>query len=80
MRIDFTASHSRSDYGAPSVAYDDGTSTAVFDEPLSVDYDLYGLVINYEFETFNLRSSTTSIDYFSDGAVDYATLAIGQCL
>lgn len=74
MRIDFTASHSRSDYGAPSVAYDDGTSTAVFDEPLSIDYDLYGLVINYEFETFNLRSSTTSIDYKSDGAVDIAAM------
>ena len=75
MRIDFKASHSSSDYNAPSIGYDDGTSTAVFDEPLSIEYDLYSLAVDYEFDNFNLRSSTSSIDYTSVGAVDIVSIA-----
>lgn len=71
LELRFTANQSKSDFGAPSISEDDGTSVAEIDEPLSQDYDMYGLQIDYEFESFSLHSSTTSIDYVSDGILDF---------
>jgi iron complex outermembrane receptor protein len=76
LTLGFTASYSRADYGAPSVSFDDGTSPAVLDEPMSVDYDVYGFTIDYDFTNFTVRSSTSYIDYSSESVIDIAGLDV----
>ena len=70
LSIGFTAWRSRSDYGAPSVAGDDGINTGAFNEPNVSDYDVLGLTVQYDFSTFSISSSTSHIDFINDGVLD----------
>jgi iron complex outermembrane receptor protein len=71
LNVTLSAWSSRSDYGAPSAATEDGLSTVIFEEPLAADYDLYGLTINYDFPAFAVTSATSYLDYSSEGELDF---------
>jgi iron complex outermembrane recepter protein len=71
---------SRSQFGAAPTSRDDRTSTALADEPLSVDYDLYSLTIGYDFPSFSLASTTSSLSYDNAGVQDLQPIGIGSQL
>ena len=70
LAVELTVSRSRNDADAPSTALDDGTSTAVFEEPVSTDLDSSGLIVEYDFTHFSLLSATSYLDYSNVGLLD----------
>jgi iron complex outermembrane receptor protein len=67
---------SRSDYGAPSMGLDNGRYSITADEPMSTDYDAYGLKIGYDFPGISIASMTSYLDYNNSGILDLAPLGI----
>lgn len=61
----------RNDYGAQSIGRDDLTNNSSDLEPFTIDYDVYGLKVGYDFSGFSLTSSTGYIDYRNDSALTF---------
>jgi iron complex outermembrane recepter protein len=70
LSLGLTAWRVSNDYGAPSASRDDGGISALLDEPLSTDYDTYGLKLGYGFTGFALTSVTSYFDYANEGVLD----------
>jgi len=70
LSIGLTAWLSRDEFGAQSQAPDTGDHPAVIDEPISTDFDKYGLTVNYEFESFSATSTTSYIQFDSQNLLD----------
>ena len=69
----------RNDYGAPSFSDDNNefpgasSPTAVTsDQPSSVDFEVFGLNIGYDFGAFTLSSVTSHIDYTNHSKLDFS--------
>ena len=60
---------SKDDSGANDSSDDDAKTLSPFDEPVTTDYDTYGLAVTYDFENFSLLSSTSYIDYDNEGVL-----------
>jgi iron complex outermembrane recepter protein len=69
--IGLSAWASRADYGAPSNANDDGTHSAQLSEPITIDYNVYGLTLGYEARTFSISSTTGYLDYTNSNVQDF---------
>lgn len=54
---------SRNDYDAPSAGTQDGHYRGRLDQPMTTDYDAYGLKIGYDFASFSLTSMTSYLGY-----------------
>src|SRR5687768_11319160 len=54
LSVGLSAWLSRSDFGAPSVGNENDQSPIVVEEPLSTNYDAYGLKISYQFSAFSV--------------------------
>jgi outer membrane receptor protein involved in Fe transport len=61
---------SRSDFGAPSLADDQGRHSSINDEPVRTDYDAYSLKVSYDFGSFLVTSMSSYLDYENDGSLD----------
>jgi iron complex outermembrane recepter protein len=70
LSIGFSAWLSRSDYGAPSVSRDDGSHTATLAEPITTDFDAYGLRVGYDFDNVSFSSVTSLLNYDNDSQLD----------
>ena len=70
LSIGLSAWVSRSDVGAPSSGDDNGRNSSLFDEPISTDYDAYGLTIGYEDARFSLTSLTSYLDFSNNLDLD----------
>lgn len=70
LSIGLSAWLSRADYGGPSVADDNGQHAAILDEPISIDYDVYGVKIGYDFPWFSVASMTSYLDYAQYSVLD----------
>lgn len=85
LSIGLSAWLSRADYGAPSTGFEPGQSSRLGDEPMSTDYDAYGLKIGYDFPGVSVTSMTSYLDYATayhlgrgvvlDGILDATTFA-----
>jgi iron complex outermembrane recepter protein len=56
---------SRADYGSPSFSPDNRQIPVLVDEPISFDYDIFGLSVAYDFSAFSVSSATSYVDYFN---------------
>lgn len=70
LSIEMSAWVSRDDRGAASAADDDGNNPTFQDEPISTDYEAYGLSLEYTLPGFTVTSATSYIDYDNVGALD----------
>lgn len=66
LSINASAWRSSTDQGAPSIAPEVKETPVVAAEPVSTDYDAYGLKTTYAFAGFLLSSSTSYLDYTND--------------
>jgi iron complex outermembrane receptor protein len=78
LSIGLSVWRSRADYGAPSVSADNGVHNATLDEPISTDFDVYGLKIQYEFPWASISSSSSYLEYLNDGYLDVGGLIPGR--
>jgi outer membrane receptor protein involved in Fe transport len=65
---------SRTHLGAQSIGFADRTNATPNNQPVDMDYDLYGLKIGYQFPSFKLTATSGYIDYLNNsyfGLVDY---------
>lgn len=67
--VGLSAWFSRSDYGAPPQSAN-GKTNAELDEPMSTDYDLFGLKLSYRLPAFSITSATGYLDFENDGFLD----------
>lgn len=74
MTVNVSAWFSRAKNGAASIASDDGIQNSVVDEPIEIDYDIFGLKIDYDFANMSLLSSTSYMDYRSTRVQDIAAI------
>jgi iron complex outermembrane recepter protein len=72
LSIGLLAWSSRSDFDAPPMGFADGTNSMAALEPYSVDYDVYGLQVDYDFGAFTLSSRTSDIDFTNEGLIALA--------
>lgn len=74
LTVDMFGWLSRTDYGAPSMGDSNGQRNAVLavggNEPISTDYDAYGLKIGYDFPSFSVQSMTSYLDFANRGKLD----------
>jgi len=70
LSIGASAWSSRADYGAPSTGLSDGTNPSLADEPITTDYDLYGLRVTYKSQYFSLSSVTGYMDFNNESSLD----------
>lgn len=59
---------------AGGVRVSSGTITATQPQPTDIEFTLYGFNVGYEFQSFELRSRSSYIDYNSDNYFDVAPL------
>lgn len=71
LSVGLSAWLSRTDYGAPSSSADGTFNTHLLNEPISDDFDAYGLKIGYEFSHLSVTSMTSYLDYANRGMLDY---------
>jgi iron complex outermembrane recepter protein len=62
---------SRTDYDGQALADDDNRHRGFIDEPITTDYDAFGLKVAYDFAPFSLVSATSYLDYFNDSNLDF---------
>jgi iron complex outermembrane receptor protein len=74
LSIGLSGWSSRNDYGAPSMAADNGRYSITANEPMSTNYDAYGLKVGYDFTGFSVASMTSYLDYDNSGVLDLAPL------
>jgi iron complex outermembrane recepter protein len=70
LTMDLTTWVHRSDYGAPSTGEDDQRHVSPFPEPHATDYDVFGLKLAYEFDSFMVTSSSSYMDYSGHSVLD----------
>lgn len=80
LSVDLSGWFSRNDYGAPPTSGDGETNASLVDEPIAVDYDVYGLKLAYELPAFTITSSTSSIDYSNIGDLDFTPIGFPATL
>lgn len=77
LSIGVSAWNSSSDYGAPSMSLDDGTYSIAGNEPMSSNYEVYGLRIGYDISgSISIEAMTSYLDYDNSGVLDLAPLAL----
>ncbi len=70
LSIGAEAWHSETKYGAPSLSLNNDTITATQPEPTDIKFNMYGLRIGYDFQSFSVSSMSGYIDYNSDNYFD----------
>jgi iron complex outermembrane recepter protein len=73
LSIGISAWLSRIDAG-PSTTNSEGRQTAIVDEPLAIDFDIYGFKLGYDFARFSVVSTTSYLDYVNDSLRDLRIL------
>ncbi len=63
ITVSAMAWHSESDLDGRPLSGRDRQTVLAIDEPTEIDYDVYALNLLYDFASFTLSSSTSSIDY-----------------
>jgi iron complex outermembrane receptor protein len=74
LSIGLSAWISRRDYGAPSASDDNQRTSTTLDLPYSIDYDVFGLKIGYDFSAVSVTSTTSYLEYSTAGSSDLQTL------
>ena len=69
LSIGLSAWSSRDDAGAPSVGYTFDKQGSLLDQPISTDYDAYGLKVGYRFPLFSISSATSYLRYTNEGTL-----------
>lgn len=72
LTIDLAAWLSREDYDENNSALEDRTHNSPLHEPVSVDYDLYGLTVGYDFDAFSLTSATSHLTFENSSVNDFS--------
>lgn len=70
LSVGLSAWTSRSAYGAPSLADDNGRHSSTNEEPVRTNYDVYGVEVRYEFPSFSVTSMSSYLEYENDGSLD----------
>ena len=70
LSIVASAWSSRADFGGPSFSTDGHNANSPLDQPISTDYNLYGLKVGYEFSGFLMNSATGYLDYSNRNVLD----------
>jgi outer membrane receptor protein involved in Fe transport len=78
LSVGLVAWHSEAKYGGPSLSTDEHTITATEPQPTTIKFDMYGLKVGYDFQSFSLNSMTSYLDYHSDNYFDISP--VGQLL
>jgi iron complex outermembrane recepter protein len=68
---------SHQNYGAPSLGNDQRTRNTTLAEPSSIDYDVYGGHVQYDFHSFTASSSTSYLRFKERDTLDYGTDYLG---
>jgi iron complex outermembrane recepter protein len=76
LSIGASAWLSRSDFGATPGSADGLRNSATLAEPLSTDYDAFGLKVGYDFGNFSLTSMTSYLEYDNNGILDLNVFAV----
>lgn len=71
LSIGLSAWVSRQNYGAPSIGTDERQSDHLLGEPITVDYEVYGAKINYNFGAFSVTSMTSYLNHRESDTLDY---------
>ncbi|WP_162248268.1 MULTISPECIES: TonB-dependent receptor [unclassified Sphingomonas] len=76
LSVGLSAWISRADYGMPSFGNSDDFNTVAAPQPVTTDFDAYGLKIGYDFPTFTVTSGTSYLRYRNTGYLNLAPLGI----
>jgi outer membrane receptor protein involved in Fe transport len=76
LSIGLSAWISRADYGAPSIGNSNDFNTATEPQPVTTDFDAYGLKVGYNFQDFTVTSATSYFRYSNIGYLDLAPLGV----
>jgi iron complex outermembrane receptor protein len=71
LSIGLSAWLSRQNYGAPSIANDQGRTNHLVPEPISTDFGAYNLKFGYEFPGVSVTSMTSYLKYTSHDELDF---------
>ena len=74
LSIGLSAWISRADYGAPSIGNSHDFNTATLPQPVTTDFDAYGLKVGYNFQDFTVTSATSYFQYSNTGYLDLSVL------
>jgi len=74
--IGVSAWSSRTDYGAPSASDDDEQISATISQPISADFDVYGLGVEWQGSRFSLSSKTSYLDYANRSTWDLTAVGL----
>jgi iron complex outermembrane recepter protein len=74
LSIGLSAWISRADYGAPSIGNSHDFDTATLPQPVTTDFDAYGLKVGYNFQDFTVTSATSYFKYSNTGYLDLSVL------
>lgn len=75
LAIGLSAWRSSADYGGKSTSLDDDTTSGTHDELIGIDFETYGLKLDYKFSAFTLSSRTSYVDYSNDSLLDIGPLS-----
>jgi outer membrane receptor protein involved in Fe transport len=78
LSIGLSAWHSRNVYGAGPYSLQDGTVNAVNRQPISTEFNAYGVKINNDFRLVSVSSMTSYIDYANTSVVDLTPYGVDQ--
>jgi len=70
LTISLTSWFSRADQGSPNSSDDSHRNFALLSEPISTDFDSYGLSVSYDFGGLTATSSTSYLRYASTSFID----------
>jgi iron complex outermembrane recepter protein len=65
---------SRTHLDAPPTGLEGNTTPSLVEQPLTTDYDIFGLNVGYDFSGVSLSSATTYLDYKNFGVLDLTPL------
>lgn len=67
---------SHQNFGAPSVGYTYNSSSSLLNQPLSTDFDAYGITLDDTFSWFSVSSKTSYLDYKNVANLDLLPFGI----
>src|SRR5437868_11159454 len=70
LALGFSAWISRTDEGGPAAAGPDDMRMSYKNEPLTSDFDVYGMTVGYDFDNFSITSKSGYLDYGNNGFLD----------